>query len=123
MKIKPIVLLFIFAISFFLVSCNTDDDVNQNSFNVTVLRQGNKCGIVDNDNSTVDYLIEFNQVTTNLPLSNHYVYYAANLPQNFKVDGLQITIEYRDLNDDDAVICDAAIGGDDYPFVYILNVN
>ncbi len=110
----------------FITSYNNDDDddgENNDSFNVTVLREGNKCGILDDIPGTLDYLIEFDQNTTDLPISNQTIYYAANLPENYKTENLQINITFREINENEEVNCDNSIGGDEYPFIYILTVN
>jgi hypothetical protein len=122
MKIKTLNLLLIITIVF-ITSCNKDDDSGEtnDSFNVTVLREGDKCGIVDDIPGTLDYLIEFDQNTTDLPISNQTIYYAANLPENYRTENLQITITFREINENEEVNCDSAIGGDDYPFIYILS--
>lgn len=124
MKIKTLNLLLIITIVF-ITSCNNDDNSgeNNNSFNVTVLREGNKCGIVDDIPGTLDYLIEFDQNTTDLPISNQTIYYAANLPENYRTENLLINITFREKNENEVVICDNSIGGDEYPFIYILTAN
>lgn len=119
MKTKITTLLLTLSIVLFF-NCSNDDDSNTN-FNATVLRQGNKCGIDDdNSSSTLDYLIEFNENVTNLPIEGTKIYYAANLPEDFKIEGLELNITFRDLNEDELVICDTSIGGDEYPFIYVL---
>ena len=123
MKIRILNLLLIMSLVLFM-NCDNDDEnssENDNSFNVTVLRQGNKCGIIDNDSDTIDYLIEFSENATNLPIENNTIYYAANLPENYKVNDILINITFRDINENDEILCAAFIGGDEYPFIYILS--
>tara|TARA_B110000093_G_C12894679_1_gene377674 strand:+ start:699 stop:1073 length:375 start_codon:yes stop_codon:yes gene_type:complete len=124
MKNKTLNLLLIITIVF-ITSCNSDDDNEEtnDSFNVTVLREGNKCGIVDDITGTLDYLIEFDQNATDLPVSNQTIYYAANLPENYRTENLQINITFREINENEEAICATVIGGDEYPFIYILTAN
>ncbi len=124
MKIRTLNLLLILTIAF-ITSCNNDDDngITNDSFNVFVLREGNKCGIVDDIPGTLDYLIEFDQNTADIPISNQTIYYAANLPENYRAKNLQINITFREINENEIVNCDSSIGGDDYPFIYILTTN
>jgi len=124
MKFKILNLLLIISIGL-IISCDSDDynDESNDSFNVTVLREGNKCGIRDEIPGTLDYLIEFDNNTTDLPISNQRIYYAANLAENLRTENLQINITFREINENDEVICATFIGGDEYPFIYILTAN
>lgn len=120
---KNIIINLIIVFGFILVSCS-NDDATQTPLNAKVLRQGDKCELVDDGLSGLDYLIEFED-SSNLPIENQSIYYAANLPENFKVDGLEIRINYRNLNENEfvKVFCNLAEGGDEFPFIYILDVN
>jgi hypothetical protein len=122
MKNTTINLVLISIITFF-ISCNSNDDEINNSFTVTVLREGDKCGIIDEIPGTLDYLIEFNESTTDLSVSNERVYYAANLPEKYKVENLKIKITFREINESDKINCTAIVGGEVFPFIYILTAN
>ena len=117
---KTKITLVLLTLSFILCfNCSNDDDVNTN-FNAIVLRQGGSCGIDDDNGDTIDYLIEFNENITDLPIENTCIYYADNLPEAFKKEGLEINITYRDLNEDELVICTTL--QETHPFIYVLTV-
>ena len=121
MKIK-IVLIFLLAIITFS-SCNKDEEINS-PFNATVLREGDKCG-AGNDTSTLDFLIEFNENFDNLPVQDERIYYASNLPEEFRAEGLQVTITFREPNyenTEEVMFCDTVTGGDDFPQIWVISV-
>ncbi len=121
MKIKIILLLLIG----FLLSCTDSEDENNDIFNVTVLRQGDKCGLSTNHDSTLDFLVEFNENYNNLPNQSTRIYYASNLPEEFKVEGLQIRINFREPNNenpDEIMTCAEFTGGDDFPQIWVISV-
>lgn len=116
MKIRKVNLLIIAVLAVF-ISCNDDDKVD-GPFNAVVLRAGN-CGVDDNISSATDYLIELNEDFVQFPVENNTIYVAENLPEEFKVEGLEINVAFRDLTDDEVVICPDVEGLEVFPFIYI----
>ena len=119
MKIKLLRLLLI-AVLLVFTGCNSDDD-DSTSFNAIVLREGN-CGINDNIGGPLDYLIELDGNLVELPVMGNTIYAAANLPEEFMVEGLEINITFRDLNEDELFICPTVEGLEVFPVIYIETV-
>lgn len=111
---KTLILTFI---SFFmLLSCSNSDDENTNDLinNAKVLRVGMDCGNT--------YLIKFNNDYSNIPQNTtENTFYAINLPEQYKVENLEIFINFRLPNENEIMNCtteDIA-----YPQIYVVSVN
>ncbi len=112
-----------FIITFFiLTSCNEDngtiliedDEATLNSFNATVLSVGIDCGD--------SFLIKFNDDVENLPENNFdNVFYEINLPIEYKVEGLQINVTFREPTNEELMICSSF--GFLYPQIFIVSVD
>ena len=44
-----------------------------------------------------------------------------NLPEKYKVENLKIKITFKEINESDKINCTAIVGGDVFPFIYILD--
>ena len=106
---------FLTFFSFFmLLSCSNNDD-NSDSLinNATVLRVGMDC-----DNT---YLIKFVDGYSNTPQnSTQNTFYAINLPEEYKIENLEIHIDFRLPNKTDILNCTSQ--DISYPQIYIENV-
>lgn len=96
-----------------MLSCNNDNDTQEeNEPNAKVLRIGEDCG-----NS---YLIQLND--NNIPSnSTNNIFYEINLPEEFKMNDLEININFRLPNDNEIMNCTGQ--GITYPQIYIESVN
>ncbi len=106
---------FLTFFSFFmLLSCSNNDD-NSDSLinNATVLRVGMDC-----DNT---YLIKFVDGYSNTPQnSTQNTFYAINLPEEYKIENLEIHIDFRLPNENEILNCTSQ--DISYPQIYIENV-
>ena len=102
----------VIGLLFILISCSKND-ANRNTFNAKVIGKGIDCG-----NS---YLLKFNDDVFGLP-ENVFdnVFYEINLPEEFKVDGKEIYVEFREPDNDEIMVCTMA--GPGYPQVVITKV-
>ncbi|MGB1393045.1 MAG: hypothetical protein ACPH4O_03935 [Flavobacteriaceae bacterium] len=95
---------------FLATSCSSDDKI---SFNATVLEKGQDCG-----NS---FLIQFNEDIDNIPANNNEnIFYEINLPEEYKIENLQITVEFREPTNDELMSCSSM--GQSYLQIYIESV-
>lgn len=105
-------LLFLF-ISIFLLSCNKTDNQND-TFNAKVLHTGLDCG-----NSC---LIKFYDGVNNVPAnSTDNIFYEINLPEQYKINGLDINVNFRTPNNDELMGCTTM--DITYPQIFIINVD
>ena len=112
-----IVSAFIFL--FTATSCSDNDDAPPENppppeqiYNAKVIGIG-ECGSA--------YTIKFNDNTENVP-TNYYdnVFYETNLPEEYKVNDLEIYVIFRDITEDELYVC--TLQGPAYPQIYILSV-
>jgi len=115
---KKLVLMIIPALicGIVLTSCSKvatkDGNVNV-YFKATVLGQGLDCGNT--------FLIQFDKEVTDIPIGWwNNVYYADNLPEEYKIKEKRIEVQFRPLKDDEKYICTHM--GPGYPHVYIVKV-
>lgn len=113
---KTIFLIFL-GLAFINFSCKKEEkeivEQNKNVHNATVLGIGLDCGD--------SYVIQFNDNITGLPVnSSSNRYYELNLPDEFKVDGLSVYIEFRAPENDEGMMCTTM--GPSYPQIYITTV-
>lgn len=97
----------------FIIGCsNNEDDLIY--YNATVLGEGINC--------TGTYVIKFDEDTEGLVNDNfdgHY--YALNLPEEYKVDNLEIKVSFRQPRTNEYIV-ECAIVGPGYPYIYILGI-
>jgi len=111
---KRIILSFI-LLSFIFISCDKDDDqTKEEQFNATVIGQGLDCG-----NS---YLIKLNEGASGLPENSFdNIFYEINLPEEYKVEGKLIYVEFRLPNNDEYMMCTTL--GIGYPAIYVTKAS
>lgn len=102
------------GLTFIFGSCHKNEkETTENSFNVTVIGQGPDCGNA--------YLIRFNSDIPGIPENSFdNTFYEINLPDESKIDGKKISIEFREPENGELMSC--ATRGIDYPQVYITKV-
>ena len=109
--------IFLTFISFFmLLSCSNSDDENSNNVlnNAKVLRVGMDCGNT--------YLIKFINNSNNIPQNTtQNTFYAINLPEQYKVENLEVNINFRLPNENEIMNCTSEDIA--YPQIYIESVN
>ena len=106
---KKVVLVFSLLT---LISCNKEDDVIYEVLpNARVVSVGIDCGD--------SYLIQFIDDFTELPQTINNTYYEINLPDEYKIDGIEIYVDYRMLEPDEALICTTL--GPAYTVLYIIS--
>lgn len=104
---KTTLILFLFTI--LLYSCD-DRDKNERVYNAIVLGKGMDCGET--------YLIEFDNNVSELPENSFdNVYYAINLPEEYKIEGKEIYVEFRIPENDEIMVC--TFLGPTFPQIYI----
>lgn len=91
-------------------SCSKDGEEIQ-FWNATVKGTGLDCSYA--------YLLQFEKPLTIGPYSDENVFYEKNLPEEFKVVGKQITVEYRKPKESELMLCTTL--GPSYGLVYILS--
>lgn len=107
---KTTLILFLFTI--LLYSCD-DSDKNERVYNATVLGKGMDCGET--------YLIEFDDDVSELPENSFdNVYYAINLPEEYKIEGKEIYVEFRQPENDETMDC--TFLGPTFPQIYITKI-
>ena len=102
--------LILIGITFLLFSCNKDDNIKE-LFDATVIGKGLDCGD--------SFLIKFNENVIGLPSTIDNTFYEINLPNEFKVDGKQIKVDFRETKDDEYLICTNL--GPGYNAIYIIS--
>ena len=107
---KKIILILI-GLIFMIISCNkNENETNEKSFNATVLGKGLDCG-----NS---FLIKFNDDVSGLPENTFdNTFYEINLPEEHKIEGKQVYVEFREPVNDETMVCTTM--GIGYPQLYI----
>jgi hypothetical protein len=104
------IIFILIGVALFIISCDRNE-VN-NSYNATVIGKGLDCG-----NS---YLIKFNNDVVGLPANTtENTFYGINLPEEFKVAGKKIKVEFREPTEEELIVCTTM--GISYPQIYILN--
>jgi hypothetical protein len=82
--------------------------------NATVLGRGLDCGDI--------FLIRFDADVQDLPFSimlTSNTYYAINLPEEYKIEGIRVSVQFRLPKDDEFIACTAM--GPAYPAVFIVS--
>ena len=88
-------------------------DIYNSTFNATVVGKGMDCGNA--------FLIQFDDNVTGLPMNPvDRIFYAINLPEEYKIAGKRISIEYRDPMNNEVMICTAR--GPAYPQIFITRI-
>lgn len=109
---KIIILLSMF-ISLIFIGCSKykSDDV---FYDATVIEKGLDCG--------ESYLIKFDEdiLKNSLSSDDDRTYYEINLPQEYKVEGKRIKIQFRDPTADELMLC--TMVDFSYPQIYITKV-
>ena len=110
---KRIILIFI-GLTFLIISCSEKvTEINEDPFNATVLYQGMDCGKA--------FLIQFNNNVSGLPMNTRdNIFYAINLPEEYKINGKKIKVEFREPFNNEIIVCTAM--GPGYPQIYITKV-
>lgn len=110
---KKIILILI-GLTFIFISCNKNEkETNENSVNATVIGKGLDCGNA--------FLIKFNNDISGLPENSFdNTFYEINLPDEFKIEGKKIYVEFREPKDGELMICTTM--GIGYPQIYITKV-
>jgi len=107
---KRVIELFI-GLAFILNSCDKND--NEKSFNSTVISIGVDCGD--------SYLIKFNEDISGPPENSFdNTFYEINLPDEFKIEGKKIYVEFREPEDEELMVCTTM--GLGYAQIYITKV-
>ena len=108
------ILLILFGLTFLIASCNKNDDAKDEQFyNVTILSKGMDCGDA--------FLIRFDENVTGLPENTfNNTYYEINLPEQYKVPGTKIKVEFREPEQGEGMFCTTM--GPGYPQIFILKV-
>lgn len=106
--------LILTLLSFFmLLSCSNSDDNSDNLNNAKVLRVGMDCGDT--------YLVKFFDSYSNIPQNTaQNTFYAINLPEEYKIENLEIHIDFRLPNENEILNCTSQ--DISYPQIYIENV-
>jgi len=110
---KKIILILI-GLNFIFISCNKNEkETNEKSFNATVIGKGLDCG-----NS---FLIKLNDDISGLQ-ENAFdnTFYEINLPDEFKIEGKKIYVEFREPEKGELMVCTTM--GSGYPQIYIMKV-
>lgn len=92
-------------------SCSNNDDDNNELFNAVVIGKGLDCGD--------SFLIKFNENIKGLPNTIDNTYYEINLPNEFKVAGKEIKVDFRDPEENEYLICTTL--GPGYNLIYIIS--
>ncbi|MFK5958691.1 MAG: hypothetical protein QM495_07440 [Lutibacter sp.] len=102
--------LILIGFTFLLISCNNDDDNNE-LFNAVVIGKGLDCGD--------SFLIKFNENITRLPNTIDNTFYEINLPNEFKEEGKEIKVDFREPKDNEFLLCTTL--GPGYNVIYIIS--
>lgn len=81
-------------------------------YQATVIGLGMDCGDA--------FLIQFEEKINSLPASSQNIYYEINLPEEYKVAGREILIQFREPQSGEIMVCTAM--GPGYPQVVITKV-
>lgn len=102
--------LLLLGFTFLVISCSNDDDHHE-VFNAVVIGKGVDCGD--------SFLIKFNEGVSGLPKSVDNTYYELNLPEELKVAGKEIKVDFRTLKENEYIPCTAL--GIAYNIIYITS--
>ncbi len=107
-------LLIILGFTFILASCNKNEEhTNEQLYSLTVLGKGMDCGEA--------FLIKFDENVPGLPGKTFdNIYYEINLPEQYKIPGTKIKVEFREPENSEAMFCTTM--GPGYPQLFILKV-
>ena len=100
---------------FFLLTNSCDKhqkEVIETMYKATVLGRGMDCGNA--------FLIQFEEKTYSLPASSKNIYYEINLPEEYKIAGREILIQFHEPRNDEIMVCTAM--GPAYPQVVVTKV-
>ena len=98
--------------SLLAISC-CKNEIEDKWYNAIVIRKGMDCGNT--------FLIQFNEDVTGLPdNTSNRTFYAVNLPEEYKVSGTKINVEFREPNSSEMIVCTTM--GIAYPQIYISKV-
>ena len=104
--------LIILGLAFFVHSCDTTS-TDDSLFNATVIGKGMDCGN--------HFLIQYDEDASGVPINNFdNIFYELNLPEEYKVPGKRIMIEFRLPFSDEITPCTAM--GPGYPQVFVTKV-
>ncbi len=108
------IILTIIGLSFLIISCDKNEsETNEDSFNFTVLGKGLDCG-----NS---FLLKVNEVNGDVVSNYSNTFYEINLPDEYKIEGKKIYIEFREPRNDEFMYCTNM--GPSYTQIYITKVH
>gem|GEM_PF-3391126 len=89
---------------------STDDSIVEDVFNAKVLYIGIDCGDT--------FLIQFNDNAINVPENyTDNIFYAINLPEEYKIEGLDINVNFREPYEEETMVC--SMMGFGYPQIFI----
>jgi hypothetical protein len=98
----------LFILAFLLASCKKE---GKEIYNATILEKGLDCGD--------SFLIKVNEDVSGLPENPFdHIFYEINLPEEFKVKGKKVNIEFRNPKDEEQIICTTM--GPGYPKLFII---
>jgi hypothetical protein len=101
------------SLSFLVISCDKNNPDDSTSYaNAIVLGKGLDCG-----NS---FLIKFDNGVTGFPQNSDNTFYEINLPDDYKIEGRKIKVEFRDPKPDEIMVCTTM--GIAYPQIFITKV-
>jgi len=104
--------LIYILMSLLVMSCCKNEVENEWS-NAIVIRKWLDCGNT--------FLIQFDEDVTGLPDNNsNRTFYAVNLPEEYKVSGKKINVEFREPNSSEMIVCTTM--GIGYLQIYITKV-
>ena len=104
--------LIYIIMSLLAISC-CKNEIEDKWYNATVIGKGLDCGNT--------FLIQFNEDVTGLPdNTSNKTFYAINLPEEYKVSGKKIIVEFREPNTSEMIVCTTM--GIGYPQIYITKV-
>ena len=101
--------LLLIGFIFLLISCDKHED-NTEFFNAVVIGKGLDC--------RDSFLIKVNGYS-GLPNTVDDTYYEINLPKEFKVEGKEIKVEFREPRDKEFIPCTTL--GPGYSLIYIIS--
>ena len=100
------------SLSFLVISCDKNNPDDSTYVKATVLGKGLDCG-----NS---FIIKFDEAVTGLPQNAENTFYEINLPEDYKVEGKEIMVEFRIPEPDEIMVCTTM--GIAYPQIFITKV-
>lgn len=111
---KNVIFLFLLCL-LFLGSCSkSNNQTNATSYNATIVGKGLDCGDA--------YLIRFDTTVQGLPNNDmNFLYYEINLPDQYKIAGKKILVEFRAPSPSEMLNCTTV--GPGYPQIFITKVD